>query len=188
MDPWWRIARPGARLAAGSNPMNDDAATDLAHGLFERHHAEVYAYLCRMVRDAAWAEDLAQETFLRAFEARASLSQVENRRAWLYRVATNLALNALKRRHRFAWLPWQAAERRSPRHDVAEAVASRSAVEAALAALPAGLRAPLLLYAHEEMSVAEVAQALGLSEGAAKMRLLRARRLFRQAYERGDAR
>ena len=168
---------------------SSDAGAALAHALFERHHVEVYAYLCRLLRDGDWAEDLAQETFLRAFKARASLAQVENHRAWLYRVATNLALNALKRRRRFAWLPWQAwGERRPARQDVAATVLARSALETALAALPLKLRAPLLLYAGEGLSVAEVAQALSLSEGAVKMRLMRARRLFRAAYEREDGR
>ncbi len=162
---------------------------DLAHALFERHHAEVYAYLRRMVGDGALAEDLVQETFLRAFAARAGLPRVQNPRAWLYRVATNLALNALKRRRRFAWLPWHAgAERQATERDPAEALGAYSAVEAALATLSPQLRAPLLLYACEGMSVAEVAEALGLSEGAVKMRLQRARRLFRQAYEREDVR
>jgi RNA polymerase sigma-70 factor (ECF subfamily) len=169
-----------AQAAAG------DAGARLAQALFERHQAEIYGYLRRLVHDDAWAEDLAQETFLRAFEARASLLEVANHRAWLYRVATNLALNALKRRRRFAWLPWRAAERRAARQSVAEAVAGRSAVEAALAALPPELRAPLLLYAHDGLSVAEVAETLSLSEGAVKMRLVRARRAFRQAYERED--
>jgi len=163
------------------------AEADLAHALFERHHAEVYAYLRRMVGDGALAEDLAQETFLRAFASRTGLARVQNPRAWLYRVATNLALNALKRRRRFAWLPWHAgAERQAAQPGPAEALGAHSAVEAALAALPPELRAPLLLYACEGMSVAEVAEALALSEGAVKMRLHRARRLFRQAYERED--
>ncbi len=165
------------------------AELNLAHALFERYHGEVYAYLCRMVWDGTWAEDLAQETFLQALAARTRLVRVKSPRAWLYQVATNLALNALKRRRRFAWLPWQAwSERRAARPDPAEAVAGRSTLEAALATLPADLRAPLLLYAGEGLSVAEVAQALRLSEGAVKMRLLRARRLFRQAYEREDGR
>lgn len=164
------------------------AATDLALTLFERHHREVYAYLCRMVHDRQWAEDLAQETFVRALKARGRLAQVENHRAWLYRIATNLALNTLQRRRRFAWLPWRAVDdRRASKPDLAEALSQRTAVEAALAALPPELRAPLLLYAHHGVSVAEVAEALNLSQGAVKTRLYRARIRFRQAYERSDA-
>ena len=165
-----------------------DAATDLAPALFERHHREVYAYLCRMVHDPQWAEDLAQETFLRALKARRRLAQVENHRAWLYRIATNLALNALKRRRRFPWLPWRTVDdQRASKPDLAEALSQRTAVELALATLPPELRAPLLLYAHYGLSVAEVAQALNLTQGAVKTRLYRARIQFRQAYERGDA-
>jgi RNA polymerase sigma-70 factor (ECF subfamily) len=165
------------------------AANDLALTLFERHQREVYAYLCRLVHDPQWAEDLAQETFVRALKARRQLAQVENHRAWLYRIATNLALNALKRRRRFAWLPWRTADDlRASKGDLAEALSQRHTLEGALAALPPELRAPLLLYAHYGLSVAEVAQVLNLSPGAVKTRLYRARIRFRQAYERGEAR
>ena len=78
-------------------------------GLFEQHHGEIYGYLAQLLRDRQLAEDLLQETFLRAFRTRHELSRIENPRAWLYRIATNLALNALKRRRRFAWLPWSRA-------------------------------------------------------------------------------
>ncbi|HOQ98971.1 MAG TPA: RNA polymerase sigma factor [Anaerolineae bacterium] len=165
-----------------------EAGTALAVDLFERYHEEVYGYLCGMVRDPAWAEDLAQETFLRVLRARRQLPGVQNCRAWLYRVATNVALNALKRRRRFAWLPWRAGDREVSAPDVAEQVAERNALEAALASLPAESRAPLLLYAQYGLSPAEVAAALGLSEAAARKRIYRATALFRQAFGKGDAR
>lgn len=165
----------------------DEAGTDMALALFERHQREIYAYLLRMVEDPMWAEDLVQEAFLRALRHRQDLVAVENRRAWLYRVATNVALNAIKCRNRFAWLPWRAAgERASPEPDLAEAALGRGALEQALGALPVALRAPLLLYGHYGLRVAEVAQALGITVGAAKMRLYRARKALRSAYERGD--
>ncbi len=164
-----------------------EAGTALAVDLFERYHEEVYGYLCGVVREAAWAEDLAQETFLRALRAR-RLSEVQNHRAWLYRVATNVALNALKRRRRFAWLPWRAGDREASAPDVAEQVAQRGVLEAALAALPPGYRAPLLLYAQYGLSPAEVADALGLSEAAARKRIYRATVMFRQAFGKGEAR
>ncbi len=162
-----------------------DEATALVTYLFERHHAELFAYLCYMVRDREAAEDLAQETFVQASRAGHNLPQVHNQRAWLYRVATNLALNALKRRRRFAWLPW--IETQGSDSDVADQVGKQAAIEEALAALSPDYRAPLLLYAHYGLSVAEVAAAVGISEGAVKVRLHRARVMFRQAYERGNA-
>ncbi len=154
--------------------------------LFERYRGPIYAYLYRLVGDPQWAEDLAQETFLRALAARRQLPQIENPRAWLYRIATNLAFTALKRRRRFAWLPWLATDDRRTEGPADDG--ERSAVEQALAALPPEYRAPLLLYAHYGLSVAKVGRALSLSQPAVKMRLCRAREMFRQVYERGEVR
>jgi len=161
------------------------AGVELAVELFERYHEEVYGYLCGMLREAAWAEDLAQETFLRALQARHRLPEVRNPRAWLYRVATNVALNALKRRRRFAWLPWRASDEGCHAPDVAEQIAGQNELEAALASLPPAYRAPLLLYAQYGLSPAEVAEALGLSLAAARKRIYRATEMFRQAYTGG---
>ncbi len=119
------------------------AGLELAADLFERHHGEIYAYLCGMLREPAWAEDLAQETFLRVLQARRRLAEVRNHRAWLYRVATNVALNALKRRRRFSWLPWRAGDPELRAPDPAEQAGRRSALEAALGALQPAYRAPL---------------------------------------------
>jgi len=159
----------------------------LVADLFEQYQAPVFAYLYRLVGDREWAHDLSQETFLQLFRNRHRLPEVENRRAWVYRIATNLALNALKRSRRFAWLPWrQADDLQMHAPDPAERVDEHAALERALAELPVDYRAPLLLYSHYGFSVREIARALDVSEGAVKTRLFRAREMFRQAYERGD--
>ncbi len=160
----------------------------LAVDLFERYHQEIYAYLCGMVRDGPWAEDLAQETFLRVLRARRRLPQVRNHRAWLYRIASNVALTALRRWRRFAWLPWRAGDQDNASPDVAEQVGRKTVLEAALAGLPPMYRAPLLLYAQYGLRPAEVAEALGLSEAAARKRIYRATLMFRQAYGKRDTR
>jgi RNA polymerase sigma-70 factor (ECF subfamily) len=178
--------RAGPRAADGASAA--EAGTALAVDLFARYHGEIYGYLCSMVREPAWAEDLAQETFLRALRARRQLLEVQNHRAWLYQVATNAALNALKRRRRFAWLPWRAGDGEPTAPDVAEQVAQQGALGAALASLPPGYRAPLLLYAQYGLTPAEVADALGLSVAAARKRIYRATAMFREAYGKGDAR
>ncbi len=159
----------------------------LVADLFEQYQTAVFAYLYRLVNDREWAHDLSQETFLQLFRTRHRLPEVENRRAWVYRIATNLALNALKRSRRFAWLPWRQAD--DPQlhvPDPAERVDEHTALERALAELPADYRAPLLLYSHYGFSVREVAKTLNVSEGTVKTRLFRAREMFRQAYDRGD--
>ncbi len=159
----------------------------LVTDLFEQYQVPVFAYLYRLVGDREWAHDLSQETFLQLFRTRHRLPEVENRRAWVYRIATNLALNALKRSRRFAWLPWHHADdlqMHAP--DPAEQADEHAALERALAELPADYRAPLLLYSHYGFSVREIAKTLDVSEGAVKTRLFRAREMFRQAYDRGD--
>lgn len=155
--------------------------------LFEQYHTAIFAYMYRLVGDREWAHDLTQETFLRLFHTRHRLPQVENRRAWIYRIATNLALNALKRHRRFAWLPWRSAGvAHLTEPDPTEDTDRSLAVEQALAELPPGYRAPLLLHSHYGFSVQEVAQALNISKGAVKTRLYRAREMFRQVYQGED--
>ena len=158
----------------------------LATHLFKHYHLEIFAYLLRMVSEREWAQDLAQETFLSMYRARDQISDLHNPRAWLYRIATNLALNEIKRKRRFAWLPWHWHEERPAGGSVAEEVGRETLIERALAALPPDYRAPLLLYAHHGFKIAEIAEALHLSEGAARMRLQRARAMFRQAYRKED--
>ncbi len=168
--------------------MEGDGTALLVSQLFDHYSDAIFAYLYRLVDDRETAEELVQETFLRAFKARSQLDAIENRRAWLYRVATNVAFDALRRGRRFTWLPWsQADELHALRPDVADAARERDSVERALAALPLDHRAALLLYVYYGLSVLEVAGALGIREGAAKMRIRRAREMFRNAYgPRGD--
>lgn len=156
--------------------------------LFEKWSAPVAAYIFRLVGDWELAHDLTQEVFLRVFNNRHQLESVENQRAWVYRIATNVAFDALRRRRRLAWLPWRsdhAAALPEPTTPP-EAVDQRIAIERALAQLPPDYRAPLLLYGYYGFSVREVAKALDISEGAVKTRLYRAREQFRQVYEKED--
>jgi RNA polymerase sigma-70 factor (ECF subfamily) len=165
-----------------------ETGTELACDLFERYHEDIFIYLYGLVHERAWAQDLAQDTFVRVLRARRRLLQVDNHRAWLYRIATNVGLTALKRRRRFAWLPWRASDRSAGcPPEVAEQAGTGSAVEVALASLRPGYRAALLLHAHYGLSTAEVAGALGLSQAAARKRIYRACEMFRQAYSKGDA-
>jgi RNA polymerase sigma-70 factor, ECF subfamily len=163
---------------------NEDGAT-LVSELFEQHRSAVFAYIRRLTADAGVAEELTQETFLRVFQARARLAQVANLRAWVFRVATNTTFSALRRHKIYLWLPWEAADRMATRsQDVAERVGLEDAIEKALAGLAPRYRAPLLLFSHYGFSVAETAEILGISEGAVKTRVYRAKEMFRQAYNR----
>lgn len=172
-------------MLAAADAMAQGAAESMIVSLFEQYQRPIYAYLLRLVGEREWAEELTQETFLAALRAADQLPGIANHRAWLYRIATNAAFNALKRRRRFAWLPWlKVDDYRLDGDDPGGIVARRDAVERALLAVPPAHRAALLLYSHYGLSVAEVAAALEIEPGAVKTRLYRARILFREAYER----
>lgn len=104
-----------------------------------------------------------------------------NPRAWLYRVASRLAMNDYRRRKLIEWLPLSGTEP-DPRPGVEATVVERIAVRTALDALPLKYRIPLVLCVCEGWKVAEVAEALGLTANGVKARLRRARAKFRQAY------
>jgi len=154
--------------------------------LFRRWAGPMLRYLERMVRDAATAEELVQETFLRVFRARERYQPEARFSTWLYTIATNLALNELRRPRRRSvhWsadesedegapLPLEGTEPRPD--DVVHARRMGVAVQRELAALPERQRAALLLSAVEGTSYAEIAVTLGVTEKAVKALVHRAR-------------
>jgi RNA polymerase sigma-70 factor (ECF subfamily) len=152
--------------------------------LFQAHQREITGYLCKLLGDAERGQELAQETFLRAYRALARGTQVEHPRAWLYRIATNAAHDHFRRARLVRWVPLLDGERdaalRQP--DPAEAVADRLAVQAALTRLQPKYRIPLLLHLAEGLSTAEIGEVLKISRDAVKMRLYRGREQFRRAF------
>jgi RNA polymerase sigma-70 factor (ECF subfamily) len=156
--------------------------------LFADYQTPILNYLYRLVGDANLAEDLAQEAFTRAWQASARLRYVENPRAWLYRIATNLAHDHHRRARLLSWLPLgehsQAGATAGPEEGDDPFDGER--VRRALLRLAPEYRIPLVLYVCEEFSSAEIAATLSISRDAVKQRLVRARerlRLLLQAHE-----
>ena len=157
----------------------DGAAFD---ALFGRWSAPLLRYLERMLRDAAGAEELVQEVFLRVHGARQRYQPQARFSTWLYRIATNLALNELRRPRRRE-LHTRLEESGEPaladggpaaeQELDARRLAARVDIE--LAQLPERQRAALCLTAVEGLSYAEVAEALEISESAVKALVHRAR-------------
>jgi RNA polymerase sigma-70 factor (ECF subfamily) len=173
--------------------------------LFERwfvqYQVPLLDYLYGMTRDRDWAADLVQDTFLHAYSAaRRDSTAIEHPQAWLYRIATNTALSALRRKRRFSWLPLSVIEQeastsgsdlgRQPEiaeahsQDVAVTVAERDAVWTVLVELPARWRAVLLLQTTGGFEVREIAALLGISEANSRKILFRAKERFRQIHAR----
>ena len=160
--------------------------------LFERWSAPLLRYLERMLRDAACAEELVQEVFLRVHRARDRYRPDARFSTWLYRIGTNLALNELRRpRLRVvhesaddpdgAELPAVAPETDA----VVDARRQGLALERELDALPERQRAALLLTAVEGLSYAEVATALEVTEKAVKALVHRARATLADRIAKG---
>ena len=160
----------------------DDAAFD---ALFERWAGKLLRFLERMVRDAAVAEELVQETFLRVHRARARYAPDAKFSTWLYTIASNVARNELRRPFRRAphdstdaereGAPLVLAAEESPVDAIVNARREGAEVEAALAHLPERQRAALWLAAVDGLSYAEVAKALETSESSVKALVHRAR-------------
>jgi RNA polymerase sigma-70 factor (ECF subfamily) len=160
-------------------PLDFDALVD-AHG------AQVHAYLWRLLRDPADADDCLQETFLRAYKARGRARDHANPQAWLYRIATNTARTHLRRRARESarTAPLDPELRAAPGHGPAEQAAQAEtlrAVARAVEALPDQQRAALILRKYQELSYAEVAAVLQSSEAAARANVYQALRKVRAA-------
>jgi RNA polymerase sigma factor (sigma-70 family) len=151
--------------------------------LYAAHHAEIYAYLARMVRDDELAADLTQEAFVKAFRAFDTLADPNRARAWLYQIAGRTALDELRRRKIVRFVPWTGESRGTAAS--AEELALRGRLSAdlerALARMPSRQRQALLLAELHDMSGLELADALGVSHVAARALLTRARESLRQA-------
>src|SRR5947199_9388252 len=75
--------------------------------IYDEYKTPIYNYMYHLVGDREQADDLTQDTFLKAFRALPKMDANLKLSAWLYRIATNTAYAALRRRKLIAWLPWQ---------------------------------------------------------------------------------
>ena len=149
---------------------------DAVGALFERHHAAVWAYCARVTLDRSAAADLVQETFLRVFRYRSGFTG-GGFAGWLFRIARNVCYDHLRGARRRAELEGMWSRERD---DALPAASARARVlETALARLPADDREVISLSRFQDLPYEEVAEALGCSPGAARVRLHRALKRLR---------
>lgn len=149
------------------------------------HEGPLFAYLWRMTGDEAAAYDLRQETFIRAWRGFDRVRGYDRPAAWLYRVATNLALNY--RRDRSGHVSLASVTLDPAASDPSARLVERDLVRATLLALPPRERAALALREGQGLPCDAVAAALGVTPAAARTLLWRARERFRDLYLRADA-
>ena len=144
--------------------------------LVETYYDRLYRWLYHLAHDRHIAEDLTQETFLKAFAALAKFQAGSNFRAWLFRIAHNSWANHARSASR----PRQPLPDDLPSQEEgpAEQAVSREALEQvakAVARLPAEFRAAFLLRVEEGLSFRQIAGVLGLTEETARWRVFKAR-------------
>jgi RNA polymerase sigma factor (sigma-70 family) len=156
------------------------AAGDLEafEALFRQHQKEVYAWIVRIVRDSAIAEDLTVETFWRIYRFRTRFDPTGNFRAWTRRIATNVALDQLRHSHRETELSddYPSATGGDP------ALRSElgSQIKQAFLELPAKYRLVATLALIEDEPYNDIAEAAGISAALVKIRVFRAVRILRK--------
>jgi RNA polymerase sigma-70 factor, ECF subfamily len=150
--------------------------------LVEMTHRRVYTLAHRLVGDRHEAEDVAQEAYLRAYRSLRSFRGEARFETWLYRITANAAMSHLRRRGRFGDVLAEGDERlaREAEHRDPDEVVERDEVERALVSLPPGQRTVVLLKDVYGFSCQEIGDEIGISEGAVKVRLHRARRRLKE--------
>jgi RNA polymerase sigma-70 factor (ECF subfamily) len=173
----------------------DEIKPENATVFFKGDYQRIFRYIMSMVRDTAEAEDLTQETFLRAYRRRDSLRDEGARTAWLYRIATHVCLDRLRQFARRNPLESDAdldqvdiPEPDTPSlQKTIERDEMSECVQNFLNRLSDSYRAVILLHDMHELTSPEIAQLLGESLATVKIRLHRARLKLRVALESGCA-
>lgn len=174
----WDEAGTIARAREGDLEAFDD--------IMRRYEGRLLRFLTGLVGEVETARELCQDSFLSAYQALPRMHGEIRLNAWLHTIALNRARSYHRgRRLRFA-VPLE--EYHHPRTaDLQDGVVRQDLVTRVLRRLPQQYAQPLLLQIVAGLSCREIGEALGCTEGAAKVRLLRARESFRQAYADEEA-
>ena len=201
--------QPQHTQGSGSSPYgtsvtstNDVQPLDLVM-LYEKFKRPIHSYIYRLLGSQEDADDLTQEVFMRAFVSWNDLYDRENLSPWLYRIATNLCVDLLRRRKRIAWWPLNRQGRADEQAEGGVAdeensylpsnqggipeVFEREHIRLALASMPEDYAIVLVLSAAQGIPYQEIAVITGISPNAAATRISRAKRMFAEQYQRLSA-
>ena len=177
------------------------SSTDEARALsvlYEQYKRPIHSYTYRLLGNQEDADDVTQEVFVRACTSWDGLYERGNLSAWLYRIATNLCVDMLRRRKRFSWRSLTSHSGQDDRFDGASddgsyllpdsggipEVAEREHIRQALANMPTEYAVSLVLSAAQGIPYQEIATILNISPNAAATRISRAKRMFVEQYQR----
>jgi len=167
--------------------------------LYEKFRRPIHSYVYRLLGSQDDADDLTQEVFMRAYVVWNDLYDRDNLSPWLYRIATNLCVDQLRRRNRISWWPLMRRNHAGEHLDGAgeedlsylpsdnggiPEIAEREHIRLALANMPPDYAIVLVLSAAQGMPYQEIGTIVGISPNAAATRISRAKRMFAEQYQR----
>jgi RNA polymerase sigma-70 factor (ECF subfamily) len=163
-----------------------EAPADALEAMYSAYKGRIYTFLLRFLGDPELADDVTQETFTKAYRALGTLTNTHRVLPWLYRIASNAAVDQIRRRRRFGWLRLGAVKDTPEEPHVRDEhgrVPEREHIQAVLRTMPAENAMALLLHAVEGYSYNEIAEIQGCTMTAVRSRIARARSAFRRTYE-----
>jgi RNA polymerase sigma-70 factor, ECF subfamily len=156
------------------------ADTQIAE-FYAEYHQQVVRFLMSLVHHSETAEDLCQETFIKAIRAWDQRDPALDPRGWLFRIARNTAYDYFRQQRRTP-VTALSEEAGPPIPSTETRLADTQAILAAMHQLEPHYRIPLMLYSYAGYPVRDIAQLLDVSDTAIKTRLHRARHQFRQHF------
>ncbi len=187
-------AENGGAVTSGDLPSEAQLAA-----IYREFSGQIHTYAYHLLGNPEDADDITQEVFIRAYARLSQLRDQTSMRSWLYRIATNLCMDQLRRRSRVKRIfglesplggvgaGLHDAQQRDIAQPMAAAeidsVAERDHIALALKRMPDKYAVCLLLHSLQGLSYREIADVVGVSPGAAAVRLSRARDLFARYYE-----
>jgi RNA polymerase sigma-70 factor, ECF subfamily len=163
----------------------DDAAFEI---LYKRYARRICLYVTRIVGNDAIGCELAQETFIKAWESLRDLQDPSRFAAWLYRIATHKAYNHQHRMNLFTMIPWEEYTRGGQEEPSTagpeEQIEESELLKAALACVSLTYRPCLILYVIEELPQRHIAERLGIKESCVSKYVSRGKEELRHIYAR----
>jgi RNA polymerase sigma-70 factor, ECF subfamily len=179
------VARQAQTADAGWVAEAQSGSAAAFERLYRQHVGRVYALCIRMTGNTAMAEDLTQETFLRAWRGLDAFRGDSSFATWLHRLAVNQVLSERRSAARRTARNAEAHERHwAQDHSAGDAGNTRLDLEQAIASLPEGARRVFVLHDIEGLRHEEVASVMGTAVGTSKAQLHRARKLLREALSK----
>lgn len=148
------------------------------------YNEALYRWVARLTGNSHAAEDLVQDTFVRAYQAITRLRPDTNLKAWLFRIAHNLYANWVRdRKGKNATLPTEVFDSHSGPEELAQENETSRRLQQGIDKLPEEWKIALLLRIQEDMAFREIAVALGTTEETARWRVYKARQKLMETLE-----